>query len=70
MLPSTVYTMSPMYLQRLKLPCPTFKEEMHLLSDFINLAQVHNFTVSAQDIFAFRRLSLFTVSFLQEFCKY
>ena len=41
-----------------------------VLSDFINLTQVHNFTVSAQDIFAFRRLSLFTVSFLQEFCKY
>ena len=28
-----------------------------LLSDFINLTQVHNFTVSAQDIFTFRRLS-------------
>ena len=27
-----------------------------LLSDFINLTQVHNFTVSAQDIFTFRRL--------------
>ena len=25
-----------------------------LLSDFINLTQVHNFTVSAQDIFTFR----------------
>ena len=35
----------------------------HLLSDFINLTQVHNFTVSAQDIFTFRRLSGFTVSF-------
>ena len=34
-----------------------------ILSDFINLTQVHNFTVSAQDTFAFRRLSLFTVSF-------
>ena len=34
-----------------------------LLSDFINLTHVHNFTVSAQDIFAFRRLSVFTVSF-------
>ena len=34
-----------------------------LLSDFINLTQVHNFTVSAQDIFTFRRLSVFTVSF-------
>ena len=33
------------------------------LSDFINLTQVHNFTVSAQDIFTFRRLSAFTVSF-------
>ena len=35
----------------------------HVLSDFINLTQVHNFTVSAQDIFTFRRLSVFTVSF-------
>ena len=34
-----------------------------LLSDFINLTQVHNFTVSAQDIFTFRRLSVFTASF-------
>ena len=34
-----------------------------LLSDFINLTQVHNFTVSAQDIFTFRRPSVFTVSF-------
>ena len=34
-----------------------------LLSDYINLTQVHNFTVSAQDIFTFRRLSVFTVSF-------
>ena len=34
-----------------------------LLSDFNNLTQVHNFTVSAQDIFTFRRLSVFTVSF-------
>ena len=35
---------------------------MRLLSDFINLTQVHNFTVSAHDIFTFRRLSVFTVS--------
>ena len=34
-----------------------------VLSDFINLTQVHNFTVSAQDIFTFRRLSALTVSF-------
>ena len=34
-----------------------------VLSDFINLTQVRNFTVSAQDIFTFRRLSVFTVSF-------
>ena len=34
-----------------------------VFSDFINLTQVHNFTVSAQDIFTFRRLSVFTVSF-------
>ena len=37
--------------------------QIHVLSDFINLTQVHNFTVSAQDIFTFRRLSVFTVSF-------
>ena len=35
----------------------------YILSDFINLTQVHNFTVSAQDIFTFLRLSVFTVSF-------
>ena len=35
----------------------------YLLSDFINLTQVHNFTVIAQDIFTSRRLSVFTVSF-------
>ena len=34
-----------------------------VLSDFINLTQLHNFTVSAQDTFTFRRLSVFTVSF-------
>ena len=34
-----------------------------LLFDFINLTQVHNFTVSAQAIFTFRRLSVFTASF-------
>ena len=33
-----------------------------ILSDFINLTHVHNFTVSAQDIFTFCRLSVFTVS--------
>ena len=33
-----------------------------ILSDFINLTQVHNFTDSAQDIFTFRRLSVFAVS--------
>ena len=36
---------------------------MCVLSDFINLTQVHNFTVSEQDIFTFRRFSVFTVSF-------
>ena len=36
-----------------------------LLSDFINLTQVHNFTVSAQDSFTFRRLSVFTASFTE-----
>ena len=34
-----------------------------ILSDFINLTQVHNFTVIAQDSFTFRRHSVFTVSF-------
>ena len=34
-----------------------------LLFNFINLTQVHNFTVSAQDIFTFRQLSVLTVSF-------
>ena len=38
-----------------------------VLSDFINLTQVHNFTVSAQDIFTFRRLSIFTKSFTKIF---
>ena len=39
------------------------QDSFNVLFDFINLTQVHNFTVSAQDIFAFRRLSAFTVSF-------
>ena len=47
------------------LHCLKKDNECHhlLLSDFINLTQVHNFTVSAQDIFTFRRLSVFTVKF-------
>ena len=41
-----------------------FHENLNLiLFDFINLTQVHNFTVSAQDFFTFRRLSVFTVSY-------
>ena len=46
--------------------CPHFlsvQNHISVLSDFINLTQVHNFTVSAQDSFTFRRLSVFTVSF-------
>ena len=39
-----------------------FNVVIWLLSDFISLTQVHNFTVSAQDIFTFRRLSVFIVS--------
>ena len=35
----------------------------YLLFNFINLTQVHNFTVSAQGIFTVRRLSVFTVRF-------
>ena len=38
-------------------------EILLVLFNFINLTQVHNFTVSAQGIFTFRRLSVFTVSF-------
>ena len=38
---------------------------LELLFDFIDLTQVHNFTVSEQDIFTFRRLSVFTVSFTE-----
>ena len=40
-----------------------FKISFHVLFDFINLTRVHNFTVSAQDMFTFRRLSVFTVSY-------
>ena len=36
---------------------------LYVLFDFINLTQVHNFMVSAQDLFTFRRLSVFTVRF-------
>ena len=43
--------------------CVCFFILTEILSDFINMTQVHNFTVSAQDIFTFRRLSVFTVSF-------
>ena len=39
------------------------KDYTTVLFDFINLTQVHNFTVGAQDIFTFHRLSVFTVSF-------
>ena len=42
---------------------PYVREFKILFNDFINLAQVHNFTVSAQDIFTFRWLSVFTISF-------
>ena len=38
-----------------------------VLSDFINLTQVHNFMVSAQDIFTFRRLSVFNCKFYRNF---
>ena len=30
--------------------------------DFINLTQVHNFTVNTQDIFTLGRLSLFSIT--------
>ena len=43
--------------------CGTLLYRFLILSDFINLTQVHNFMVIAQDIFTFRRLSVFTVSF-------
>ena len=53
-----VFSSAPLLFAYLKVSYLTL-----LLSDFINLTQVHNFTVSAQDIFTFRRLSVFTVSF-------
>ena len=37
--------------------------------DFINLTQVHNFTVSAQEVFTFRRLSVFTLNFYRIFAS-
>ena len=40
--------------------CGSFKA---VLFDFINLTQVHNFTVSAQGILTIRQLLVFTVSF-------
>ena len=43
--------------------CLKYSNSVYILSDFINLTQVHNFTVSAQYIFTFRRISVFTVSF-------
>ena len=39
-----------------------------ILFDFINLTQMHNFTVSAQYIFTFRRLSVFTNADNKTFC--
>ena len=54
-------------INELRIDAPELNEDLSLsanvLSDFINLTHVHNFTVSAQDIFTFRRLSVFTVSF-------
>ena len=38
-------------------------EVLLVLFDFVNLTQVHNFMVSAQDSFILRRVSVFTVSF-------
>ena len=35
MLPSTLYTMWPVYLQSLKLFCPTVNEELHLQENYI-----------------------------------
>ena len=34
-----------------------------VIVQFNNLTQMHNFTVSAQDIFTFRQFKVFTVSF-------
>ena len=42
---------------------PFYALTTRVLSDFIDLTQVRNFTVNAQYIFTFRRLSVFTVSF-------
>ena len=61
----TIIVVSPMELN-----CSDFLTTLTIkilsavvLFNFINLTQVHNFTVSAQDMFTFRRLSVFTVSF-------
>ena len=56
------YQGSNLISQNTLIPC-MMALHCRVLSDFINLTQVHNFTVSAQDIFTFRRLSVFTVSF-------
>ena len=40
-----------------------FFYRMCVFYDFINLTKVHNFTVNAQDIFSFGRLSLFTIRY-------
>ena len=45
--------------------CVFIHVKICVLSDFINLTHVHKFTVSEQDIFTFRRLSVFTVSFIR-----
>ena len=39
--------------------CASQVSKPFVLFDFINLTQVHNFTVSAQDIFTFRRLGIY-----------
>ena len=57
-----LYFQTGFYTCAMSLLYPATKEQT-VLFNFINLTQVHNFTVSAQDIFTFRRLSVFTVSF-------
>ena len=41
----------------------TSSDALLLVFDFINLAQVHNYTVSAHGIFTFGRFSVSTVGF-------
>ena len=45
--------------------CNTTGIDIVVFYDLINLTQVHNFTVYAQDIFTLAQLPLFTISFTE-----